>query len=669
MNRLLAVKLTNRIKKWADSRGLPIESKLVNKRDLFGDGGYTYCCGVVTLPTMGIDLVFDTEYYPKYKNLYVRGLDSNVSSFNTSNFAILLEDLDVTLDHIIEAVKEKSAITCDGLADLKLTGLPDLAHNPILATYLSDVPNKENNNWTRYRENISHLLTKQGVARSMHPISGYYYNDGAGLDLWGILHDVMCGDSELGHTYYHALIAYHQPLPSETVSGCLTYYQDDRKRRAGIRTPIKIRKYLDKFFREAFDADKLCADKEYVINRVTSVLTLPMDLDVRIYDDSNYDGWAEAYASEKISSCMNTRFRNYGVSTHKTFRCYLTSHFTDGAFSSGLSLAVLYTAGEPVARSIVYEQDGQKYYVRNYADDRLAKWLELNGYEHYGCIPEGTHLFTCNPDGGSDNEYICPYVDGDSDDGEANARFEHIDGHDLWIIDHDGDYTLQTTAGCREVESGNLCECCDGNRSEHYNIPAYNIGGTIDLCDGCYTRHVHYINCEWQFYNRDIYDSDLICDDEGDWFSPEYLENNNQVVVDGRIRDRDDCFYCAYLDTWIPKSAGISLENAPDFVSASWKRYAYDDYVSVEVYERYGDALEYCQDYLVHEDFTYRIAIDGTYTLVASEHIQSVIGRQGSYVVIDPSDALSEYDAELYERLVALATDTRANLVTSSSTV
>lgn len=452
MRRLLAVKLTNHVKKWASARGFVITGKLTNSmlHDVNKDA---FCQGDLTLEGKGkvIELYFDTKPVCRGDgaDATVRAWYSSVPEARVFAQEFRLANLAEVLDSIVSELESKTKVANNGLADKKITGLPDLAHNPILATYLCDKANAGTNNWSAYRDTISKLLKVQGVYNSdLHP--DHYYADGnsLGAKLYYLLHNEMCGDYVLNHSYYHALIAYHQPLPSETVSGCITYFQDDRKKKAGIRTPIKIRKYLDKFFREAFDESRLCKSKDYIISNVTDILTLTLDLDVRIHDDSDLDGWAKAYASPKISSCMNTHFKNYGVGELETFRCYLTSHFTDGRFSSGLSLAVLYNNDEPVARSIVYEQDGQKYYVRNYADDRLVTWLQLKGYEHSGCIPQGTHLYTEYLDDGG---YICPYVDGDSDEGEASARFETIDEYNLWVIDSQGAYTLQTTSGYREV--------------------------------------------------------------------------------------------------------------------------------------------------------------------------------------------------------------------------
>ena len=658
MERLLAVKLTNLVKKWADSRGLPIEGNLENKKR-YGAGNadkVTHCKGEFLLPTKKFTLYFSTEQYECKDTFTVVGHFDDFEAINVSSFTVYLKDLDDTLDNIVKTLDEMAANIHEGLAGLELTGLPDLAHNPILATYLSDVPNANNNAWVGCRDKISKLLAIQGVDTSMHPNLDCYEGNPAGSKLYEILHSRMCGNSELGHTYYHSLMLYHQPLPCETGSGCLTYYQDDRKRRAGIRTPIKIRKYLDKFFRNAFAANKLCMDKDHIINEVTYVMTPTDDLDVRIYDDSDLDGWAEAYGSEKISSCMSTLSINYGVGEHETYRCYLTNHFTDGAFSSGLSLAVLYNAGEPVARSIVYEQDGQKYYVRNYSDDRLVKWLKLSGYEHRGSIPYGTKLWTCEHDDGA---YICPYVDGDSLKGEADARFEHIDGHDLWIIDpDDGDHTLQVTEGYIRLDGENLCECCGRDRIANTDIPDYS-GGTIDLCEDCHDHRVYYIDREWQ-YCRSIYSSDLVRDNDDDWYSPKYLSRTNQFVVNGQLCDYDDYFYCNCTDEWVHKSDGIDLCDAPDFITNSWSGYSDGGYVSKDVYYHYGFELDYYSDYLISDCYATSVSLDGTDIVLADDHFCLEDTTLSGATIVMPRYSLASYDKDLYDRLTVQA-DKAAN--------
>ena len=114
---------------------------------------------------------------------------------------------------------------------------------------------------------------------------------------------------------------------------------------------------------------------------------------------------------------------------------------TDGAKSSGLTLAVLYQDGTPVARAITYEQDGEKRYVRNYGDDRLVRWLDDNGYTQQNRLPDGTHLWTEHY---GDNDYLSPYVDGDDDD--AKAELAHEDGQPYWVISSEG-IVLQNCCG------------------------------------------------------------------------------------------------------------------------------------------------------------------------------------------------------------------------------
>lgn len=654
MKRLLAIKLTNHLRKWADSRGLTIDNRTLTNMYSHGQDKATHCYGTLVLQPIGIVLRFDTHYYWAESKLAVKGWVLNSGAFEVDEHYTTLPKLNELLDDLILQLEAKKTVTNDGLANLKLTGLPDLAHNPILAAYLCDVANRSNDSWSWYRSKISAYLRVQDVDTTMFPDYDYAVNNPVGRQLYRLLHNDMCGDTQLGHTYYHALITYHQPLPSETVSGCITYYQDDRKRRAGIRTPIKVRKYLDKFFREAFEADKLCCNKAYIINEATAILTKTLDLDVRIYDDSNLDGWAEAYASTNISSCMNTTSKSYGVGEHETFRCYLTSHFTDGRFSSGLSLAVLYNNDEPVARSIVYEEDGQKYYVRNYADDRLVAWFDLNGYEHSGHIPQGTHLWTELLDGYG---YICPYVDGDSDEGDPDARFECIDGHNLWIIDPRGSYTLQTTSGYREVDEANAsrCQCCGDGYIEYHDVPDYDTGGHISLCEDCYDDRVHYIDREWQ-YCRFIYgDSSLVRDGDGDWYSREYLADNDLVLCDDYLRPSDEVFYCSYLDDTVLKSDGVFLSDEPYFVQNSWADYSDCGYVSEDVYDNYGIELDYYVVTKVHSAHVSRVALDGSSTNLADEHIERIVTTTPDGFVVVPHISLATYDEELYNALVAQA--------------
>ena len=283
----------------------------------------------------------------------------------------------------------------------------------------------------------------------------------------------------------HHLLAYHGVCPSETVKGRLAYYQDDKKRKAGIRTPIKARKYLQKFFGEFRSPE----DLEQIARLLDGMMQGTDEYDVRIYDDSQIDGWADAYYH--IASCMSTRTKAYGVGARETYRCYCTAAMTDGKKTSGLSLVVLYQHGKPVARTLTYTTDDGKYFVRNYGDDRLVKWLDDNGYKHQQWLPRGTHLWTECHDSGND-EYLSPFVDGTTEC-DACATLESVDGQPYWVISDDG-VGLQNCCGyTRGIPA--TCACCGEPISEGYEHNRYDLyGNYVTLCAPCEDSHCYTVD-------------------------------------------------------------------------------------------------------------------------------------------------------------------------------
>ena len=152
------------------------------------------------------------------------------------------------------------------------------------------------------------------------------------------------------------------PGASTTQPGLIAYYATEQKMLANIRTPVKVRRYLQKFptrgqdpkwvERMAKDIDEMLGDKPA--------------LDVRLFSSADIDGWADAYQdNNNIRSCMS-QDGAYGVSRHRTYRCYATAHY--GLPDNGLTLAALYHKGEYVARAIVFEHDGKKCYVKHYGE-------------------------------------------------------------------------------------------------------------------------------------------------------------------------------------------------------------------------------------------------------------------------------------------------------------
>lgn len=401
----------------------------------------------------------------------------------------------------------------------------------------------------------------------------------------------------------HHLLAYHDVRPSETVKGRLAYYQDDAKRAAGIRTPIKVRKYLSKFFGEF----RSPATLERTARFLDEFMQSTDDYDVRIYTDADIDGWADAYYH--VPSCMSTQTNAYGVGERETYRCYCTAAMTDGKKSSGLSLAVLYQDGKPVARAITYEQYGDRYYVRNYGDDRLVKWLDEHGYEHCQRLPRDTHLWTECYDEGKD-EYLSPYVDGKGYEAQANLTI--IDGQPYWVISSEG-VVLQNCCGYTNA-TPLTCDCCGDNiadDSEHIRPDLHD--DEVTLCSCCEESHCHTVdNCEGVYVSEDDL-SDLIATNDQGYYTQEYLDNHDLVLTgDNDVIYLGDAEYCEYQDEYYSRYDFTDLSDEPEFVRETWAGYINDrNLVRTCLLRRHGMFVTELQCY-IHDDH-----VDSVYAKLA----------------------------------------------------
>ena len=457
MATLLAKKLGNQINKLAKQAGLEIECALQN---LYEDGrrAAAGCEGEVRYPKTGTRVEFSSHvtWHPTVRIRFItpshgEPLDEIhfVAAADAAEKIIsLLTQEPLTQEPLTQEPLTQKPLTHDNLAKSRISNLPSLEHNPLLATYLSDA-STSTDTWIAGRNMLERTINTQGFSRIHYTYYPRYDGDTA-YSIARLLWDNLAQSCVEDHMVCHHLLAYHDVRPSETVKGRVAYYQDDDKRAKGIRTPIKIRKYLQKFFKDFRSAE----DLEQIAKMLDEELQPSDNWDVRLYSDDNLEGWADAYYH--VGSCMNTRDKNYGVDEHETYRCYCTYAMTDGAKSSGLTLAVLYQGGKPVARAITREDSNfGKTYVRNYGDDRLVRWLDDNGYEPRSWLPLGTHLWTEAYDADKD-QYLSPYVDGA--DCDTKAEITYIDDHHYWIISSEG-VGLQNSCGytCAHPHS---CNCC-----------------------------------------------------------------------------------------------------------------------------------------------------------------------------------------------------------------
>ena len=481
---------------------------------------------------------------------------------------------------------------------LGITNL-NLAHNPLLATYLSDA-STDASAGAAGRRRLHQTIRAQGFGQDDFTHYPHSYGDKAN-EVSTVLWRELAQNAEVRHVVCHHLLAYHDVRPSETIKGCLAYYQDDKKRKANIRTPIKVRKYLRKFFKDFRNDEEL----EQIATTLDGLMQSSDDWDVRIYDDSQIDGWSDAYYH--ITSCMRTKYGDYGVGELETFRCYCTSAMTNGEQSSGLTLTVLYQDGKPVARTLTYENEYGKHFVRNYGDDRLVRWLDDNGYNHAGTLPLGTHLWTEAYDD-DNNTYLSPYVDGDPDD--AEAELTHIGRQYYWVISSGG-VVLQNCSGYTSARMV-ACECCGDRISDGDEYDQLDLHGNyVTLCSHCARNHCHTVDDEDDIYVDPNDMDNLIGTNRQGYYTQEYLDDRDLVVTgDEDVIRLAEAEYCLYSDEYYHESDFTDLSDEPEFVRDTWAGYINNSGC--------------VHDWLLRHDGTY---IDELDCYVHDAHVSAVMAR------------------------------------------
>ena len=437
MTTLLAKELINRLNELAGQAGLEIECDIQNfYLDEQRAGG---CEGEVRCPKTGAKV----------------GVLSHVSWISAGRIRFItphhvhLDEINVV--DVVDAAEKivglltLEPITHNNLGKSCITNLPSLGDNPLLATYLCDA-STSTATWTTGRKMLEHTILRQGFNLSHY--TDYPRLHDAANEVANVLWRDLAQNCTEGHMVCHHLLAYHDVQPSETIAGRITYFQDDAKRAAGIRTPIKVRKYLRKFFKDFRGGEEL----ERIAKALDGLMQGTDKWDVRTLDHDDVDGWDEAF--NKIRSCMS-RASEHGVGVRNSYLCYMTKYH--GLDDNGVRLTVLYQDGKPVARTLTYENEYGKHFVRNYGDDRLVRWLDDNGYNRRGTLPLGTLLYTWVYDGNDrDDDYafdlVHPYLDG------KNDRVDIIteSGKLAFVIQNEGD-ELADASGSLVIDHRAFC--------------------------------------------------------------------------------------------------------------------------------------------------------------------------------------------------------------------
>ena len=585
---LLAIKLTNQVTRLAEQASLELECNLTNVYD-DGSRKASGCKGEIRNTKTGKRIVISSS------ESCVR-IGIALSDEPLDEIHALAADAAEKIVGLLTPEKIVGLLTHENLANSGITNLPSLAHNPLLATYLSDTAT-DATAWTAGRQMLRQTLQAQGF--SPDDFTHYPYpTDDTAFGIATVLWTNLAQNAKVRHMVCHHLLAYHDVRPSETVKGRLAYYQDDAKRKAGIRTPIKVRKYVQKFFKDFRNDEEL----EQIAETLDGLMQSSDDWDVRLFTDASIDGWSAAYYH--ITSCMSTKSKDYGVGALETHRCYCTSAMTDGKQSSGLTLAVLYQDDKPVARAITYENDDGKYFVRNYGDDRLVRWLGDNGYKHRNYLPSGTNLWT----EAYNNGYLSPYVDGDPDD--AEAELTHIGGRYYWVISSGG-VVLQNCSGYTSATIL-ACECCGDRISDGDEYNQLDLhGDDVTLCYRCVVDHCYTVDDEDNIYVDPSDMDNLIGTNSQGYYTQEYLDDHDLVVTgdEGVIR-LAEAEYCLYSDEYYHESEFTDLSDEPEFVRDTWAGYIND-----------SDCVH---DWLLRRDGTY---IDELDCYVHDAHVSAVMAR------------------------------------------
>lgn len=395
---------------------------------------------------------------------------------------------------------------------------------------------------------------------------------------------------------WRKFLAFMGVRQSETVTGRLAYYQSLERRESNTLTPIKIRRLLTKY--DVFNewGDRQREMQEMFADYLDAVWLATDNLDVRTLDHDDVDGWDDAF--NKIRSCMS-RISEHGVGYRNSYLCYMTKHY--GLDDNDVRLTVLYQHGKPVARTLTYTTDDGKFYVRNYGDDRLVKWLDANGYECAGTLPLGTLLYTWSHDGQHrDDDYafdlVHPYLDGENDRADLITK----NGKLAFVVADKG-HELSCASGSLGVEQ--LPQCCThcGAFADTTAYPKYAphpIGNYyVQLCKDCVKDNVVTLDAGTPYadkvYSKYVWRGSLVFTHNGELFTRDGLSHLGLVAIDGKVVPESETVKCCVSGVTYLKDSLIDISDYPQVVLDTYAPQSPPYMASLENLQKFGDKLSY----------------------------------------------------------------------------
>ena len=406
------------------------------------------------------------------------------------------------------------------------------------------------------------------------------------------------GDEDL-YTYvllWKRFLAFMGVRESESVKGRLAYYQSIERRQSKTLTPIKIRRFLTKY--DVFNewGDRQREMQELFADYLDAVWFTTGNLDVRTLDHDDVDGWDEAF--NRIHSCMS-RASEHGVGVRNSYLCYMTKYH--GLDDNGVRLTVLYQDGKPVARTLTYENDDGKYFVRNYGDDRLVRWLDDDGYNHTGTLPLGTLLYTWVYDGNDrDDDYVFdlvhPYLDG------MNNRADLIteSGKLAFVIQNEGDELGDATGSLGIDHLPFCCSHCGAfadTRVYPKYLPQTRSTYFTYLCKDCEKDNVVTVDVgtphEKTVYSKYVGRDMKVYNHDGGTFTLRGLQHLGFTVVAGNVVPESDTATCFVSGETSLKENLVDISDYPQYVLDTYARQGVPPMANLAMLSTYGRALSY----------------------------------------------------------------------------
>lgn len=395
------------------------------------------------------------------------------------------------------------------------------------------------------------------------------------------------------------LLLLHDPVVSSNDPQLIAYFQTPEKRAKGIRTPIKMGRYLTQY--DAAFADQsdpgVARNLRDMLSRWTnstkpvSVFFTPLvsstDPDADLRREKLQTIWRRIYANGP-RSCMkgSSSVKMYAEYENGIKLAYSTTNgnaydfdalgYSDPsvtAYTFSNNLEAELQLNQPTSRCIV-TNDNQ--WVRIYPEDSGRLWngtrdtLTHLGYRHgnldghYGAYIEDSRGI------------ICPYVD-EGNCGDQTVSVETVtlaSGRRIQVLEFGGgEYDASETTGYASGGSFATCTSCDCRLDEDEIYYAYD----DPYCELCYSDR--FVEAVGRSGYRDTYaiDDCIYCESNNEWYVEQYANANNVFQVDAGSR--------RYVNNWYSQDDVVFIDDQTVHV---------DDAVELDdsVYESGTYALE-----------------------------------------------------------------------------